>query len=134
MKGLPVTVRLLDPPLHEFIPHNKAQQAELSKSLGIKAAEFEKRAESLKESNPMMGQPRRQARNNLSRVTEMQARAIFESAAELGKEGIKCKPEIMIPVTCDVAELKHQKAIIARVAEETKANSNSKPLTTWPGL
>lgn len=133
MKGLPVTVRLLDPPLHEFIPHNKAQQAELSKSLGIKAAEFEKRAESLKESNPMMGHRGVRLGITYPEITEMQARAIFESAAELGKEGIKCKPEIMIPVTCDVAELKHQKAIIARVAEETKAKFKLKTLDYMAG-
>ena len=133
MKGLPVTVRLLDPPLHEFIPHTKEQQEELSKSIGITLKEFLVRAESLKESNPMMGHRGVRLGVTYPEVTAMQIRAILEASAELGKEGIKCIPEIMIPVTCCVQELKDQKAVIAKVAEEVKAKYNLRRLNFLVG-
>ncbi len=122
MEGLPVTVRLLDPPLHEFVPQGAEKQAELAKALGISVDDIHKRGEALHENNPMMGHRGVRLGITYPEVTEMQARAIFEAAAELIAGGMKCKPEIMVPVTCDVSELKHQKVIIARVhAEVCKA-------------
>ena len=121
MKGFPVTVRLLDPPLHEFVPHEKAKQEELAKALGISMADFEKRADALKESNPMMGHRGVRLGVTYPEITEMQVRAIFESAAEIIQAGGKCKPEIMVPVTCDVSELKDQKKIVVAIAAEVKA-------------
>ena len=118
MGGLPVTVRLLDPPLHEFVPQGAEKQAELAAALGIKPEDVRKRGESLHESNPMMGHRGVRLGVTYPEVTEMQARAIFGAAAELIKGGTKCKPEIMIPVTCDVNELKNQKVIIARIHDE----------------
>jgi len=122
MEGLPVTIRLLDPPLHEFVPQGAEKQAELALSLGIDAAAVHARGEALHENNPMLGHRGVRLGVTYPEVTEMQVRAIFEAAAEIIKSGTKCKPEIMIPVTCDVRELTDQKAIIARVyAEVCKA-------------
>ncbi len=118
MEGLPVTIRLLDPPLHEFIPHSPDQQKEIAKALKISLEEFENRASALKESNPMMGHRGVRLGVTYPEVTEMQIRAILESAAEIITAGGKCKPEIMIPVTCDPNELRDQKKIVAAVAEE----------------
>ncbi len=127
MEGLPVTVRLLDPPLHEFVPQSADKQAELAAALGISAEDVRKRGASLHENNPMMGHRGVRLGVTYPEVTEMQARAIFEAAAELIAGGMKCKPEIMVPVTCDVSELKHQKVIIARVhAEVCKAKKIKK--------
>jgi pyruvate,orthophosphate dikinase len=118
MEGLPVTIRLLDPPLHEFVPQSAEKQAELAKSLNISAEDVKARGEALHENNPMMGHRGVRLGVTYPEVTEMQVRAIFEAAAEIIKGKSKCKPEIMIPVTCDVNELKHQKVIIARVHAE----------------
>jgi pyruvate, orthophosphate dikinase len=118
MDGLPVTVRLLDPPLHEFVPQHPAKQKELATSLGITPKEVRARGDALHESNPMMGHRGVRLGITYPEVTEMQLRAIFEAAAELIKSGKKCFPEIMIPVTCDMNELKHQKAICERVYKE----------------
>ena len=105
MEGLPVTIRLLDPPLHEFVPQSLKKQAELAKALRITVHDIQKRGEELHETNPMMGHRGVRLGITYPEVTEMQVRAIFESAAELIKSGKHCKPEIMIPVTCDVNEL-----------------------------
>ncbi len=113
MEGLPVTIRLLDPPLHEFVPQGKDKQAEIAKALKITVDEVKKRGEALHESNPMMGHRGVRLGVTFPEITAMQARAIFEAAAELNKAGKKCKPEIMVPVTCDASEIKNQKAIIA---------------------
>ncbi|MEI6564458.1 MAG: pyruvate, phosphate dikinase [bacterium] len=121
MDGMPVTVRLLDPPLHEFVPQSPAKQKELAVSLGISPKEVKARGDSLHESNPMMGHRGVRLGITYPEITEMQIRAIFEAAAELIKSGKKCHPEIMIPVTCDINELKHQKAIVTRVWEDVKA-------------
>ena len=121
MKGLPVTIRLLDPPLHEFVPQSEDKQKELADSLGISVADVKNRAESLHESNPMMGHRGVRLGITYPEITEMQVRAVLEAAAELKKEGVKCNPEIMIPVTCDVAEIKKQRAVANRVAAEVKA-------------
>ncbi|MEI8243073.1 MAG: pyruvate, phosphate dikinase [bacterium] len=115
MDGLPVTIRLLDPPLHEFVPQGAEKQAELASALGISADDIKKRGEALHENNPMMGHRGVRLGITYPEVTEMQVRAIFEAAAEIIQAGKKCKPEIMIPVTCDVNELKNQKALIAGV-------------------
>ena len=118
MGGLPVTFRLLDPPLHEFVPNAPEARAELAASLGITVEEIAKRAENLHEVNPMMGHRGVRLGVTYPEVSEMQMRAILEAACELEREGEACKPEIMIPVTCDSSELRFQKKILARVAEE----------------
>jgi pyruvate,orthophosphate dikinase len=128
MQGLPVTFRLLDPPLHEFIPQDKDQQKELADSLGIDVAEIARRGELLHEVNPMMGHRGVRLGITYPEVSEMQIRAIFEAAAELIKEKVKAMPEIMIPVTCDVNELKEQKKIIERVYKEVLSKFNLKKI------
>ena len=128
MKGYPVTIRLMDPPLHEFVPQSADKIRELAKSLKISAAEVQKRADALHESNPMMGHRGVRLGITYPEITETQVRAIFECAAELLKSGAECKPEIMIPVTCDSLELRDQKAIVTRVAEEVKAKFKLKKL------
>jgi pyruvate,orthophosphate dikinase len=129
MKGLPVTFRLLDPPLHEFVPQGVEKQNELAKALGITRDAIQKRGDSLHESNPMMGHRGVRLGVSYPEVSEMQIRAIFESALELKKEkGIACKPEIMVPVTCDVKELKHQRVIVDRVAAEVCKKFNVKKI------
>jgi pyruvate,orthophosphate dikinase len=120
MDGLPVTIRLLDPPLHEFVPQDQAKQKELAASLGIKPAEVKKRGEALHETNPMMGHRGVRLGITYPEVTEMQVRAIFEAAAELKQAGKSPKPEIMVPVTCDASELDNTKVIVDRVHEEVK--------------
>lgn len=133
MKGLPVTIRLLDPPLHEFVPRDEKQQIELAKSLGITAAEFADRAEALHESNPMMGHRGVRLGITYPEVTEMQVRAIFEAAAELLVAGEKVEPEIMIPVVSAVKELDNQFAICRRVYEEVLAKYKLKKITHLVG-
>jgi pyruvate,orthophosphate dikinase len=118
MEGLPVTIRLLDPPLHEFVPHGADQMKGLADSLGISLENLEKRASLLRESNPMMGHRGVRLGITYPEVTEMQVRAILEAAAELIKEGRKVFPEIMIPVVACAEELKRQKTITERVYKE----------------
>lgn len=118
MDGYAVTVRLLDPPLHEFIPRDASAQKAVAESINITVAELQKRAENLHEVNPMMGHRGVRLGITYPEMTEMQVRAIFESAAELIKKGKKVLPEIMVPVTCSVNELKHQKEIVERVYQE----------------
>jgi pyruvate,orthophosphate dikinase len=118
MEGLPVTIRLLDPPLHEFVPQGAEKQAELAKALGINAEEIKKRGEAMHETNPMMGHRGVRLGITYPEVSEMQIRAIFESSAELTKAGKKCIPEIMVPVTCDVSEIEATKKITDRVHAE----------------
>jgi len=118
MDTLPVTFRLLDPPLHEFVPQSDEKQAELAKALGISAEAIAKRGEALHESNPMMGHRGVRLGITYPEVTEMQIRAIFEATAELIKEGHQPHPELMVPVTCDVAELDVTKVIFDKVRAE----------------
>ncbi len=118
MDGLPVTIRLLDPPLHEFVPNREDERKKLAESLGISLEEFSKRADELHESNPMMGHRGVRLGITYPEITEMQVRAILEAAAELIKEGKKAYPEIMVPVIVTKAELEHQKAIVERVHDE----------------
>jgi pyruvate,orthophosphate dikinase len=118
MNGLPVTFRLLDPPLHEFVPQSSEKQAELAKALGISVEAIAERGELLHESNPMMGHRGVRLGVTYPEVSEMQIRAIFESYAELKKEGRDPHPEIMVPVTCDVSELDFTKKIADKVYAE----------------
>lgn len=117
MDGLPVTVRLLDPPLHEFVPHEEKEQREMAKVMGISYQDVYERVEGLKESNPMLGLRGCRLGNLYPEITEMQTRAIIEAAIELKKEGVKAIPEIMVPLTGIVNEFKAQKDVI----EETIA-------------
>jgi pyruvate,orthophosphate dikinase len=119
MEGLPVTIRTIDPPLHEFVPRDENQQKELAQSLNIDLEEFRKRAENLHESNPMMGHRGVRLGITYPEITEMQIRAILEAAAELLKEGKKTEPEIMIPVVCTVTELSDQLKMVERIYAET---------------
>lgn len=118
VKGLPVTFRLLDPPLHEFIPEGAWKLKEIASSLNISVNEIRKRKDFLHEVNPMMGHRGVRLGITYPEVTEMQVRAIFEAVAELQKSGKKSLPEIMVPVTCDARELKDQKKIVERVYGE----------------
>ncbi len=111
MDGRPVTFRLLDPPLHEFVPQTPDKQEELAESLHISVEEIKKRGEALHEVNPMMGHRGVRLGISYPEVSRMQFKAIFTAAAELIKEGFKPQPEIMIPVTVSVNELNFQKVI-----------------------
>ncbi len=116
MKGLPVTIRLMDPPLHEFIPHDVKRQKKLANSLGIDSDELARRSDALKESNPMMGHRGVRLGITHPEITEMQARAILEAAAELTSENVETFPEIMIPLTGMETEYNHQEKIVREVA------------------
>jgi pyruvate,orthophosphate dikinase len=128
MQGRPVTIRLLDPPLHEFVPHDEEKLAALATELGVDMSELRKRAEGLRENNPMLGHRGVRLGITYPEVTEMQIRAILEAAAELIKAGRKASPEIMIPVTCTVNELDHQKSIALRVYREVCAKFGLKKI------
>ncbi len=118
MDGFPVTIRLLDPPLHEFVPNDQEERKKLASSLGISLDEFNKRADELHETNPMMGHRGVRLGITYPEITEMQVRAILEAAAELIKEGKKVFPEIMVPVVATKNELDHQKEIVSKVYED----------------
>lgn len=118
MKGKPVTIRTLDPPLHEFLPHTEKEMKEVAKELNIPVAKVKSRLEALAEFNPMLGFRGCRLGVSYPEITEMQARAIFEAAVQVAKKGIKVFPEIMIPLVGHVNELKLQEAIVRRVAEE----------------
>jgi pyruvate,orthophosphate dikinase len=118
MDGLPVTFRLLDPPLHEFVPQSPESQKEIAKVLGIDAETVKRRSEALKENNPMMGHRGVRLGVTYPEISEMQVRAILEASAEMIKENRKPLPEIMIPVTCDEKELLHAREIVDRVYAE----------------
>jgi pyruvate,orthophosphate dikinase len=133
MDGLPVTIRLLDPPLHEFVPHGDAQKADLARSVGISVKDLEKRAEGLHEVNPMMGHRGVRLGVSYPEITEAQVRAIFEAAAELLKAGKKVFPEIMIPVVCHENELAHQYALVEKVYKEVLASSGLKKIPHLTG-
>jgi pyruvate,orthophosphate dikinase len=118
MNGNPVTIRLLDPPLHEFVPHDKEKLQQLSKELGVSMGVLRRRVLSLHENNPMLGHRGVRLGISYPEITEMQVRAIFEATAELIKQGKKAFPEIMVPVTCAVNELIHQRKIVDQVYKE----------------
>lgn len=121
MDGKPVVFRLLDPPLHEFVPKTEDKKKELAKELGVSVQEIEKRGESLHEINPMMGHRGVRLHISFPLIAETQYRAIFTAAAELQKEGFSPKPEIMIPVTISARELSFQRAICDKVKAEVEA-------------
>ena len=118
MEGNPVTIRLLDPPLHEFVPNSPDERARLAESLGISVEDIAARADALHESNPMMGHRGVRLGITYPEVSEMQIRAILEASAELVKEGKKALPEIMIPVLCDVKELDNQAELVKKIHAE----------------
>ena len=118
--GMPLTFRLLDPPLHEFIPQTKDKQEELAKELGITVNEVIQRGEQLHEVNPMMGHRGVRLGITYPEISEMQFRAVFTATAELIKEGLNPQPEIMVPVTVTVKELDDQKIIADRVHKEVQ--------------
>ncbi|MBS7316961.1 MAG: pyruvate, phosphate dikinase [Bacteroidales bacterium] len=120
MDGKPVVFRLLDPPLHEFVPKSADKKAELAKELGITVEEVEKRGEALHEVNPMMGHRGVRLHVSFPLIAETQYRAIFEATAELLNAGAHPHPEIMIPVTISARELSFQKAICDRVKAEVE--------------
>ena len=126
MAGLPVTIRLLDPPLHEFVNLDEKQIKELSKKLDISEAKLKTRVDSLHELNPMLGHRGCRLGIAYPEITEMQARAIFEATADLTKEGVKVYPEVMVPLTGIYTEFTNQKAIIDLVAKEVMKEKNVK--------
>ena len=126
MNGKPVTFRLIDPPLHEFVPHTEDKVAQLAEELGIKVAELKERIEGLKEVNPMMGLRGVRLGIIYPEISETQFRALFEAEAELRKEGNDPHLEIMVPLTVSVTELKHQKEICDRVHAEVESAMGAK--------
>jgi pyruvate,orthophosphate dikinase len=112
MAGLPVTVRLLDPPLHEFVPHDDKGQKEMAKVIGVSVEMIKEKVEELSEVNPMLGHRGCRLGNTYPEITEMQARAIIEAALNLKAKGVDARPEIMIPLTGTLAEMKMQEDIV----------------------
>ncbi|HHT72662.1 MAG TPA: pyruvate, phosphate dikinase [Firmicutes bacterium] len=121
MQGLPVTVRLLDPPLHEFLPHEDAAIKELAEEMGVTYDELKQTISGLAELNPMLGHRGCRLGVTYPEIYAMQARAIFEAAAELTKEGLEVIPEVMIPLVGTERELKRMKDVCVKVAEEVMA-------------
>ena len=126
MHDLPVTIRLLDPPLHEFVNLNEQQTEELATQLGISIQKLRSRIDSLHELNPMLGHRGCRLGIAYPEITEMQARAIFEAAAELTKKGVKVSPEVMVPLVGTSTEFEHQEKIIRRMADEVMAEQGIK--------
>ncbi len=126
MAGKPVTVRLLDPPLHEFVPHEEANQKEMADEMGVSVELIKQKVEDLHEFNPMLGHRGCRLGNTYPEITEMQARAILEAAMELKKEGVQTFPEIMIPLIGTVKELKMQEEIVRSVADQVFAEAGDK--------
>ncbi len=123
MDGKPVVFRLLDPPLHEFVPKSEDKKEELANELGVSVSEIEKRGEALHEVNPMMGHRGVRLHMSYPLIAETQYRAIFTATAELINEGLNPHPEIMIPVTISARELSFQKAICERVKAEVEGTT-----------
>jgi pyruvate,orthophosphate dikinase len=121
LKGFPATIRLLDPPLHEFLPHTKEQQLDLAKKLGVKVETIIQRVHDLHEFNPMLGHRGCRLGIAYPEITEMQARAVFEAAADVAKKKIAVKPEVMIPLVGFSKEFDLQAEIVHRVAKEVMA-------------
>ncbi len=126
MDGLPVTIRTLDPPLHEFLPHDEVETRKLARKFKVKPQHLWERVQSLHEANPMLGHRGCRLGIVFPEITEMQARAIFEAAARVQKKGVKVLPEIMIPLVSDVNELKLQADIVRRVAIEVEGHTNER--------
>jgi pyruvate,orthophosphate dikinase len=123
MRGLPVTIRLLDPPLHEFLPTEPKQLEQLSKSMGVPVQKLAQRTKDLHEFNPMLGHRGVRLAITYPEIYAMQVRAILEAAVQLGKEGIAVHPEIMIPLAITRAELERMRGIVDGVAKETLAGT-----------
>ncbi|MFZ9856931.1 MAG: pyruvate, phosphate dikinase [Roseiflexaceae bacterium] len=123
MDGYPVTIRTLDPPLHEFLPHGDAEIDALAQKMGIATATLKSKIHALSEANPMLGFRGCRLGIEYPEITEMQARAIFRAVVAVKKRGITVLPEVMIPLVGDVSELKKQKEVVNRVAAEVKAES-----------
>lgn len=126
MKGLPVTIRLLDPPLHEFLPHTDEEMQEVAAAAGLTLDAVKRRALELTESNPMLGHRGCRLAISYPEICEMQARAIFEAATEIAKSGDAPLPEVMIPLAATDAEVRILKEIIDRVAGEVAKESGTK--------
>jgi pyruvate,orthophosphate dikinase len=118
MAGFPVTIRLLDPPLHEFLPHGGEESKLLARTLGVSRAELAHVVESLRETNPMLGHRGCRLGITYPEITEMQGRAIFEAAIRAKRRGVRVRPEIMIPLVATVREFDHQRAILEEVATQ----------------
>ncbi len=121
MQDLPITIRLLDPPLHEFLPQGKNEQQELATEMGMSLEEMKAKVENLREANPMLGHRGCRLGITYPEIYEMQARAIFEAACELVNEGFTVIPEVMIPLVGHVNELRFTRELVNRVAEEVMA-------------
>ena len=119
MSGLPVTIRLLDPPLHEFLPHGGEDAKRLARRLGLTRTELNRIVESLRESNPMLGHRGCRLGIVYPEITEMQGRAIFEAAVRAKRRGIEVHPEIMVPLVATVKELADQRAVLEEAARQT---------------
>lgn len=117
MAGYPVTVRLLDPPLHEFVPHDEKGQQEMAEAMGVSLAYIRQRVEALHEQNPMLGHRGCRLGNTYPEITQMQTRAILGAALDLKKEGVETHPEIMVPLTGILYEFKEQERVIRAEAE-----------------
>ena len=126
LKGFPATIRLLDPPLHEFLPHTKEQQLDLSKKIGISVEKIIQRVAELHEFNPMLGHRGCRLGIAYPEITEMQARAVFEAAANVAKKNIPVKPEVMIPLVGFQKEFDLQAEIVHRVAKEVMTEKKVK--------
>lgn len=126
MEGLPVTVRLLDPPLHEFVPHDDKGQKEMAEVMGMSVEQIKHKVEELHEFNPMLGHRGCRLGNTYPEITEMQSRAIIEAALNLKARGIKALPEIMIPLTGTLAEMRMQEKIVRDTAEAVFAERNDR--------
>ena len=126
LKGFPATIRLLDPPLHEFLPHTKEQQLDLSKKIGISVEKIIQRVAELHEFNPMLGHRGCRLGIAYPEITEMQARAVFEAAANVAKKKIPVKPEVMIPLVGFQKEFDLQAEIVHRVAKEVMTEKKVK--------
>jgi pyruvate,orthophosphate dikinase len=126
LKGLPATIRLLDPPLHEFVPHDEKAQAELARKMGVTVDKVAARVQQLHEFNPMLGHRGCRLGIAYPEITEMQARAIFEAAADVAKQKIKVKPEVMIPLVGFKKELDLQVEIVHKVAKEVMSEKKVK--------
>ena len=125
MNGLPVTVRLLDPPLHEFVPHFEKEQREMAEEMGVSYEEIKNKVDALAEANPMLGHRGCRLGNTYPEITEMQTRAIIEAALNTKKKGIDVHVEIMVPLVGTHRELRAQKAVIDAVAQEVFAEHNT---------
>jgi pyruvate,orthophosphate dikinase len=126
LKGLPATIRFLDPPLHEFLPHDHAAQNHLAENLHVSVDRITKRVHELHEFNPMLGHRGCRLGIAYPEISEMQARAVFEAAAAVQKQGVKCRPEIMIPLVGFPKELQLQLELVHRIAREVAAEKKTK--------